>query len=95
MDWERIIDKFGLPLAGLVVVGLFFYRTLWPFIKERIAAAEKVLTEQVAEAREARKEDQREFLAALEKRDDALREHTEALRQLTKEIEGRRGARRP
>lgn len=82
-------------MLGLIVVGLFFYRTLWPFLQERIAAAEKALKDQVVEAREARREDQREFLAALGLRDEALHEHTEALRQLTKEIEAQRSPRKP
>lgn len=92
--FERLIDKFGLPLAGLVALGYFFNRTLWPFIKERIDAAERALSDQVTEAREARREDQREFLAALAQRDGLMREQTEALKQLTVKIEETRGGRK-
>ncbi len=92
--FERLLEKFGLPLAGLVALGWFFNRTLWPFIKERIAAAEKALSDQVTEAREARREDQREFLAALAQRDGLMREQTDALKQLTIKIEETRGGRK-
>jgi hypothetical protein len=48
----------------------------------------------VTEAREARKEDQREFLAALGRRDELMREHTDALRQLTDKLDSLRGGRK-
>jgi hypothetical protein len=92
--FERLIDKFGLPLAGLVALGYFFNRTLWPFIKERIDAAERAFSDQVTEAREARREDQRECLAALAQRDGLMREQTDALKQLTIKIEETRGGRK-
>lgn len=91
--WERVIERFGLPLAGLIGMVWFFNRTLWPFLKERIAAAEKALSDQVAEAREARREDQKEFLAALARRDEKMGEQTDAFRQLTQKIDEQKGPR--
>jgi exopolyphosphatase/pppGpp-phosphohydrolase len=87
--WEHLIDRYGLPLAVLAAVLFFLWRWVLPFLKERITAAEAALREQVLAAREARREDQTQFLAALANRDRINEAHTRALRDLTTEIKGR------
>lgn len=44
---EHLIDRFGLPVAMLVVVGLFLWKGLWPFMIKRIEQNEAMLKEQI------------------------------------------------
>jgi hypothetical protein len=80
--WERLLDKFGLPLAMLAAFIFFFWKGVWPFLQD-----------QIREARESGKEDQREFMAALARRDELVKEELQAFRDGLRKMDEQRGKR--
>ncbi len=80
--WERLLDKFGLPLAMLAAFVFFFWKGIWPFLQD-----------QIREARVARQRDQKEFLEALARRDEVVKEELQAFREGLRKMDERRGRR--
>lgn len=90
MNWEHVLDKYGLAvaflavvIAGVYVVGRY---AIWPLIMRLMTALET----QLSEARAARLTDQKEFLLALERRDRVSDEQTRAFQDALKQIEAQR-----
>lgn len=86
--WERIIDRYGLPVAFLVVVLLAVYFASRYVVIPLINRFMTTIEQQLTEAREARRHDSEKFLERLEQRDEVQREMAGALRELTDKIEG-------
>ena len=67
-----ITDRYGLPLGMLAVVLIALYKFIWPLLLNQIEGTRKTLTEQL-EASQTRLDGvNREFLKALERRDDIM-----------------------
>jgi hypothetical protein len=81
--YGEMLERFGLPILFLVVVGLFIWKLLWPLIIKAMAALE----DQIKEARQARKEDTDRFLQALSDRDRVNEGQTRAIENLTRQID--------
>ena len=60
-----ILDKYGWPTFVLVVVGIFFWKALWPLIVKHLEQTASFLKQ----SQEQNERLTREFLAALERRD--------------------------
>ena len=67
-----ILDRYGLPIAMLAVVLIALYKFIWPLLLNQIEGSRKMLTEQL-EASQTRLDGvNREFLKALERRDQIM-----------------------
>lgn len=69
MNIEKLL-QYGWPTLALVAMGLFFWRGVWPLLKDQLNKAWKAVEE-------ARLENQRttaHFVAALERRDKLMQE---------------------
>lgn len=58
MDYTNAIVSYGVPMIILAAIGIFVYRSGWPFMQEQIRASQQERKEQAAE-----------FMKALERRD--------------------------
>jgi hypothetical protein len=99
--WQQLAERNGPWAIFLLIVLLFLWKGLLPFVQKRIEASDAVqrelitasrdaLRENIVAARDARKEDQTQFLQALAARDRVQAEQTQALRELMEEIRGNR-----
>lgn len=79
MDWVELGKSFGIPVLLLAAVGYFGVKSLWPFIKGQVEAAQN----------EGKKE-REAFLEALERRDQEFSKIVTELNQLTKSVDGLR-----
>lgn len=79
MDWMEFGRIYGLPMLILAAIGLFGAKSLWPFIKEQVDAAQN----------EGRKE-REAFLAALERRDQEFGKMVAEMKELTTAVNGLR-----
>jgi hypothetical protein len=74
MDWT-IATQFGVPFMMLCAGGLFFYKSVWPFMMRQFETAQA-----------ASEKAQRDFLTQLDKRDLIAGKQTEAIERLTEEV---------
>lgn len=79
MDWIEFGRTFGIPVLLLAAMAWFGYKSLWPFIKGQVDAAQQ----------EGRKE-REAFMTALERRDQEFSKIVSELNQLTKSVDGLR-----
>lgn len=79
MDWLEFGKTFGIPVLMLAAIGWFGAKSLWPFIKGQVEAAQ-------AEGKKEREA----FLVALERRDQEFGKIVGEINQLTKAVDGLR-----
>lgn len=85
--WERLLDRYGLPVAFLVVVLVGVYLSVRYIVFPLINRLMTTLEQQLTEARQARREDAEKFLEALERQGEVTGQQTDAIRQLTQRID--------
>jgi hypothetical protein len=88
--WGDLLDRFGLPILFLFVMGLFIWKGLWPLVIKALSTLE----EQVREARQARQSDTERFLGSLNEFHNISRKQTEAIEKLTASIDDLRDGRK-
>lgn len=106
LDLPTILERYGLPIAGLAVVIFFVWRGLWPLLIKYLEGTQKILQDQLTAAQDERRQSMKEFSAAIERRDQlaaqAATQHAAALNAMTDELkrfrqerEGTRRVRKP
>lgn len=76
LDWLEFGRTFGLPVLLLTAVGIFFYKSIWPFLES-----------QIKDAQERAEKDRDEFIAALKRRDDEFGKVVDGLNKMGDSIE--------
>jgi hypothetical protein len=64
-----VIDRYGLPVAVLIVGGLAFYKLVWPLLLRQIDTTTKILLKQLEDAQQRIDKSGDDFLEALKRRD--------------------------
>lgn len=72
-------------MAVLAVVAWFFYRHLWPWLKQQQDRIHEVLIQQLQVAQDARTKALTDFMEALERRDTEFKKVVVALDRLSEE----------
>lgn len=87
MNWEQILDKYGWPSLFLALV----LAAVWVIGRPVVKRLLDMIDTQLTESRAARLGDQKDFLAALERRDRLAEEQTRAFQDGLRVIESSRG----
>lgn len=89
-NWVEIIGKFGLPSAVLIGIAFVIYKSLIPFLIRHFENSQTLLKEQLQKTEETRRAEQKEFMAAMERRDQMAaavgREQAQAMNAMAQEI---------
>lgn len=80
MDWINIASTFGIPVVIIAAIGWFLVNHVWPFV-----------TNQITSLNSERREERKEFLEALSRRDAELAKVADALDELTTAVRDLRG----
>lgn len=74
MNIWNAIDRYGLPLAMLLLVLVFFHKLLWPLFVKQVVGMQSLLVKQLEESQKRSDANTDEFLRALERRDKVMKE---------------------
>jgi seryl-tRNA synthetase len=90
VNWVEIVGKFGLPSAVLLGIAAVLYRQVTPFLIKHFESSQALLKEQLLKTEESRRQEQKEFMAAMERRDQMAaevgRQQAQAMNAMAQEI---------
>lgn len=91
MNWEQILDKYGLAVAFLAIVLAGVYLGVRYVVLPGFNRLLAMIDTQLTESRAVRAKDTEEFMAALARRDKLAEEQTRAFADALRRVDEHRG----
>lgn len=92
LSWWTLLNQYGFPLAALVVVCLFVFKYIWPFLTKQIEKSIQQREDQLKESQKRMDTMTVQFLEALRHKEElsaaVSREMVTELRNMNKDIRG-------
>lgn len=90
VDLITIIERFGITTAVIVAGGLAFYKGFWPMMLKKDEEFRQMLMKLLADADRRSDRKDEDFLKALERRDNVLKDAVGLYEKMSRERAARR-----